>query len=228
MMKSGEGASHVLFPMNRMKSGENDGFHIDSHHISLKKCPLRWGQSISGNKNILRLVWIKNRYSVEKLRKPNWNTGRKTSLSSGKQVMSKHCYLLYFSFFFLFNFFFFFWSLRLAGINFTTHNLFISPSSPPPPSQLSLLWWHIPFNGLWQTSMSQLQVTVPARVCSEAAMVSHQVLGLGEWPSPSAPGASIEMRQMSLNSLTHCSEKRAKLLERLRKTNGSWGVMQSR
>ena len=100
MMKSGEGASHVLFPMNRMKSGENDGFHIDSHHISLKKCPLRWGQSISGNRN--RLVWIKNRYLVGKLRKPNWNTGRKTSLSSEKQVMRKHCYLLYFSFFFLY------------------------------------------------------------------------------------------------------------------------------
>ena len=128
MMKSGEGASHVLFPMNRMKSGENDGFHIDSHHISLKKCPLRWGQSISGNKNILRLVWIKNRYSVEKLRKPNWNTGRKTSLSSGKQVMSKHCYLLYFSFFFLFNFFFFFFFFGPCGSLGLTWRLTISSS----------------------------------------------------------------------------------------------------
>lgn len=83
--------------MNRMKSGVNDGFHIDSHHISLKKCPLRWGQSISGNRNILRLVWIKNRYLVGKLGKPNWNTGRKMNLSSEKQEMRKHCYLLYFS-----------------------------------------------------------------------------------------------------------------------------------
>lgn len=166
MMKSGEGASHVLFPMNRMKSGENYGFHIDSHHISLKKCPLRWGQSISGNRNILRLVWIKNRYLVGKLGKPNWNTGRKTSLGSEKQVMRKHCYLLFSQWC---------WSLRLSGIDFTTHNLFISPSPPPPPSQRSLLWWHI--NSLWQTSVSQLQVTVPARVCSEAAIVSHQVPG---------------------------------------------------
>lgn len=102
-------------------------------HITfpLRNAPLRWGQSISGNRNILRLVWIKNRYLVEKLGKPNWNTGRKKSLSSEKQEMRMHRYLLHFSAMLV--------PASLWDFDFTTHNLLISPSPPPHPSQLLLV-----------------------------------------------------------------------------------------